>query len=195
MRDFIVGVLALNEFLNLGALADSAAQIVELSTTDFTASYYFYLSNVGGMEREGLFNTNTVGNSAYGKGLGDAAAVLSDNGAFKHLNSLSVTLFDLVVNTNSVTDVELGHRFLQLLVSKSLNKIHGFLAPLYKIRSVRAEHLAEDRSGYLNNTRIITEIKKKIKGYGQVYELVTNFFFLFYSKAIVKLFVIKYNII
>jgi len=151
LRDFNVLGLALNEFLNLGALADSAAEVVELSSSDLTVTDNVDLLNVGRVNGEGLLNAYTVRNSAYGKGFGDAAAVLSDNGTFKHLNSLSVTLFDLVVNTYGVTDAELGYRFLQLLVSKSLNKIHGFLAPLFKIRSVRAEHLAEDRSGYLHN--------------------------------------------
>ena len=114
MYGFLFSFLQL--FLDLGALADSVAQIVELCTANLTAADDFNLFNVRGMYREGLLHAYTVGYASYGKGLGDSAAVLGNDGAFEKLNSLSVALFDSVVNLDGVTDVEYGGIFLELLV-------------------------------------------------------------------------------
>ena len=111
-------------FLNLGSLTNSASEVVELSTSNLTLTDNVNSHNVGRMNGESLFNAATVSNSSYGEGSGNAALVLSDNGALVHLNSFSCTLYDLVVNANGVTNVELGYLFLELLICKSLNKIH-----------------------------------------------------------------------
>ena len=119
-------------FLNLRSLTNSSAEVVELSAANLTLTDNVNSHNVGRMNGESLFNAASVSDSSYGKGSGDAALVLSDNGALVHLNSFSCTLDDLVVNTNSVTDVELGYLFFELLICKSLNKIH--FKALLKIR-------------------------------------------------------------
>ena len=119
-------------FLNLGSLTNSTAEVVQLSAanltlTDNVNSYY-----VGRVKGESLLNATAVSDSSYGKGGGNATLVLCDNSTLVHLNSFSRTLNDLVVNANGVTDVELGYLCLELLICKSLNKIH--YKALLKIR-------------------------------------------------------------
>ena len=82
-------------FLDLGALAHAAAQIVQLCTSDLTDADDFHLLHVRRMDRERLFNADAVGNSAYREGFGDSAAVLTDYGTLEQLDSLAVALFDL----------------------------------------------------------------------------------------------------
>ena len=95
-------------FLNFCTLTDSVSEIVELSTSDLTASYNVDFCNVGRVEREGLFYAAAVCNSAYRKGLRDTAAVLADNRALKKLDSFTSTLFDEVVYSYGITDIERG---------------------------------------------------------------------------------------
>ena len=115
-------------FLNLGSLTNSAAEVVELSTTNLTLTDNVNSYYVGRVKGERLFNAASVSKSSYGEGRRNATLVLCDNSTLVHLNSFSCTLYDLVVNTNGVTDVELGYLCLELLICKSLNKIHfGFL--------------------------------------------------------------------
>ena len=94
--------------------------------------------NVGGMDGEGLLYTNTVGNTSYGKGLGNSAAVLSDNGTLEHLDSFAVAFFDFVVNTDCVSDVDDRGLCLKLLICKSLKQIH--FSVLLKNPGIHAEH-------------------------------------------------------
>ena len=121
---FIAEESGLNLLLNLSRLSNSVTKIVELSATNLRLAEYYNLVNVGRMKGEGLLNAYAVGNSSYGEGLRDSAAVLSDNGTLEELNSLAASLFDSVVNTNGITDVYRGNILLKLLVCKSLNHIH-----------------------------------------------------------------------
>ena len=68
------------------------------------------------MKGEGLLYAYTVGNTSYGKGLGDAAATLSDYGTLEHLNSFLLTLDDLNVNLYAIADTELRNVGLNLLI-------------------------------------------------------------------------------
>ena len=111
-------------FLNLRSLTNSSAEVVELSAANLTLTDNVDCYYVGRVNGESLLNAASVSNSSYGKGGGNATLVLCDNSTLVHLNSFSCTLYDLVVNTNCVTDVELGYLCFELLVCKSLNKIH-----------------------------------------------------------------------
>ena len=48
-----------------------------------------------------------------------------DDGAFKHLDSLSVALFDEIVDTHGVADLKGGDGFLELIAYKSLEFRHN----------------------------------------------------------------------
>ena len=73
------------------------------------------------MQGEGLFHTAAIRDAANRKGLGNAAAVTGDDSTLINLNSLSVALFDLVLDANRVADAEGRHLSLELLVCKSLD--------------------------------------------------------------------------
>ena len=99
---------SLDLFLNLRSLTNSVSQVVELCSSNLTGTNDVDLYYVRRVDREGLFNAATVGYASYGEGLGNAAAVLSDNGALEHLNSLSFTLADVDAYLYGIADVELS---------------------------------------------------------------------------------------
>ena len=105
-------------FFYLCALAHSVTQVVQFCSANLTLAGNFYLHNVGGMQREGLLGAYAERNASYGEGLGDTTVLLSDNGAFKKLNSLSGALNDTLMNLNGVTYVELRNLRLELLLCK-----------------------------------------------------------------------------
>lgn len=124
----------LDKFLNLGALTNSVAEIVKLCTANFTASDNFNLLYVGRMKGESLFYAATVSYAANLECFGDAAAVTCDNGTFKHLCTNSLSFFDSVVNSYSVSDVEFGDLFFKLLINKSVDlSVHFDQFPFLEI--------------------------------------------------------------
>ena len=77
----------------------------------FCTSYFTLSDNLDvvyerGMYRPGLLNADAVGVLTYGEGLSCAAVLSLDHGSFKYLDSLAVTLFDLVVDLNGIANVE-----------------------------------------------------------------------------------------
>ena len=96
------GVGKLFLFLNLSCLTNSTSEVVELSATNLTYAIYFNLLNVRRMDRESLLNAYAVGNSSNREGLGDSAAVLSDNGTVEHLCSGLLSLSDADVNLYAI---------------------------------------------------------------------------------------------
>ena len=76
---------------DFGSLADSAAQIVQLCTSDLTDADDFHLLHVRRMDRERLFNADAVGNSAYREGFRDSAAVLTDYGTLEQLSLIHIS--------------------------------------------------------------------------------------------------------
>ncbi len=130
MQVLFSGCKALDLLFDLGCLTNSATEIVELCASNLTVTDGLNLNHVGGVDRESLFHATTVRNTSYGECLGDAAAVLCNDGAFEKLNSFAVAFLDSVVNTNCVTDVDGRNCLLELLICKNLNEIH-FRALLY----------------------------------------------------------------
>ncbi len=125
--------------LNLSSLTNSVAEIVKLSAANLTLTDHINLNYVGRVDGESFFNAATVCDTANGKGLGDSTAVTGDNSTFVHLDSLSGSLFDAVVNTNGVTYIKCGNGFLKLLICKSLDLSHGLLLNSENIRASIAE--------------------------------------------------------
>ena len=123
--------VSLDLLFNLGSLAHSVTQIVELCTSDHTGTNDVDLNDVGRMDGEGLLNTNRVRNASYSEGLGDSAAVLSDDNALEKLDSLTCSLFNAVVNTNGITNINNGKFRLKMLLGNSCNEIH-YLIPPYR---------------------------------------------------------------
>ena len=110
--------------LDLGSLTDAVTQVVQLGAAHLTNTDDLDAGHVGGVQGEGLLHAATVGNTADGEGLGDAAAVLGDDSALKDLNSFSVSFLDPVLDTHRVTNAEGRNLSLELLICKSLDQIH-----------------------------------------------------------------------
>ena len=134
---------------NLCCLTNSVTQIVELRAANLRLTEYYNLVNVGRVDREGLLHTYAVGNTSYGEGLGNAAAMSGNNGTLEKLDSFLLALSDTDVNLYTVTDLELRNLSLQLLTYKSLDLFH-FMA-LLKLRTFVQER-AEDCSVFLYYT-------------------------------------------
>lgn len=154
-------------FFDLGRLTNSVAEIVEFSTSDVTGTGDINCNDVGRMDREGLLNTNSVRHTSYSEGLGNAAAMFSDDGAFEHLNSLAGSLFDTVVNTHVVTYVDSRKLLLELLVCNSCNVIHYKPLLLYfkDNEDIHAERAADCPRAPKSHSDIISHTNEKIKGF------------------------------
>lgn len=134
--------LLFDEFLNLGALTNSVAEVVQLRTANLTVTDNFNLSYVRGVEREGLFYAYTISYATNGESGTNAAVVSCDYGAFKKLDSFAGTFLDLVVNADGVTYVELMGAFAELLICKNFELVHDVVSPISQISEfpdVRAE--------------------------------------------------------
>ena len=136
-------------FLDLGALAHAAAQIVQLGTPHSTVADHLDLVDGGRVHGEDLLHTDTVGDAAHGDGLGDAAVLLGDDGALEDLDTLAVAFLDLDVHPHGVAHLYDGGLSLQVLLSKSLHEIHNDSSCLYRrsCRHVCGVRLVPDTGG------------------------------------------------
>lgn len=107
--------------LDLGALADSVTEIIELCTADLTASDNLDLLNVRRMDRERLLDAAAVCYAAHLERLGNTASAATDNRTLKYLRTNSLSLFDPVIDSHGVTDVELGDLCFHLLIDKHVD--------------------------------------------------------------------------
>ena len=82
------------------------------------------------MQREGLLDAYAERHTSNSEGLGDATVLLSDNGTFEKLNSLSGALNDTLMNLNGVTYVELRNLRLELLLCKCFQYGHDAHPPI-----------------------------------------------------------------
>ena len=73
------------------------------------------------MDRKYLLHTDAIRDTADGKALLDAAVLLGDDGTLEHLDTLTVALLDLQVDTDSVADGHDGGFSLLVLLGKSLH--------------------------------------------------------------------------
>ena len=127
---YLFRIDGLNLLLDLGSLAQTVAQVVELSSADLTVTDSLDLDDVRRMDGENLFAADAVGDTTNGEGFLNTAVLLGDNGALENLNSFTGTFLDFDMNANGVTDVNFGQFFLHVLAGKSLNEIHNiFLLP------------------------------------------------------------------
>lgn len=120
-------VFFLQSFLDLRRFADSAAEVIELRSSDFTFTNNFDFCHTRAVHREHSFHTDTVGKTTHREGFVDAAVFLRDDRAFKDLDTFSRTFFDFDVNLNGVTDVEFERVFTDVLFRKCLEDVHFFL--------------------------------------------------------------------
>ena len=70
----------LHSFLDLGSLAHTVAEVVELGSADLALADGLDLHDAGGMQQEHLLAADAVGDTADGEGLLQAAMLLGDDG-------------------------------------------------------------------------------------------------------------------
>ena len=76
------------------------------------------------MHREGTLNADREADLADGERLANAMAMTTDHITLEHLDTLTVTLGDAVVNLDVVANVEFGKIGLDLLLLDSADDIH-----------------------------------------------------------------------
>ena len=79
-----------NIALDLSSLAGTTTQIEQLGAADLALADNGDLLNEGAVDGEDTLNADTVGNAANGKGLCNAAVLLSNDGALESLESAPV---------------------------------------------------------------------------------------------------------
>ena len=80
-----------HKFLDLGCLADSVSEIIQLCTSDLTASDDFDLGHERAVKRPGLLNAHTVAGLPYSKGLPVASALSLKYGTLEDLDPFPVS--------------------------------------------------------------------------------------------------------
>ena len=76
--------------LDLGSFAGAAAQVVQFCTADLALAHHSHLLNKGAVDGEDTLDAHAVSNAANGKGLGDAAVLLGNDGALEGLDTLKI---------------------------------------------------------------------------------------------------------
>lgn len=101
-------------FLDTGSLTNALAQVEDACTTHFTAAVYFNFFNVGAVQREYAFNTNTVRNLANSKGFCNTGIAALEYVTLEELDTLLVAFLDFVVHGYAVSGFEIGKILLEV---------------------------------------------------------------------------------
>ena len=104
------------------------------------------------MQGEDLLAADTVGNTANGDGLADAAMLTGNDSTLENLDTRTGAFLDTNVHTNGIANLNFGQLFLHVLAIQSLNKIHFFV--LLKILGVHTS-AAHGRGRTLISDRVI----------------------------------------
>lgn len=88
---------------NSGVLTDLVSKVVKLSSSDLTAASDFKLGNVGRVNRECSFDTDSARNLAKGNRLGDATVLNGDAKTFEQLKSFFVAFTDAYMYLNGIS--------------------------------------------------------------------------------------------
>ena len=81
------------------------------------------------MNGEDLLAAYTVGDTADGDGLVDAAMLLGNDGAFESLSTLTVAFLDANHDAHGIADVHFGQFFLHVLLAENFDQIHIMILP------------------------------------------------------------------
>jgi hypothetical protein len=95
-------------FFQANCLADATPQEVQLGSADDSAALHFNLLDAWAMDGELSFDTFSSNDSAYGEHLPAAGPTTTDDNSGEDLDAFLVSLQDLQMDIDSVTDIELG---------------------------------------------------------------------------------------
>ena len=113
-----------NIALDLGSLARTTTQVEQLCAADLALADNGNFLNKGAVDGEDTLNADTVGNAANGKGLCNAAVLLSNDGTLESLDTLTLAFLDANVNANGIANVELGLLSLDAAFRNNLQCVH-----------------------------------------------------------------------
>ena len=94
------------DFLDLGSLALTLTQVVELCSAHLTVPDHINMVDAGRVDRESTLDADAVGNAANGKRLADTAVPLRNHGAFERLKTFAVAFNNLDPDAYGITDTE-----------------------------------------------------------------------------------------
>ena len=126
MRALLVAKSRLAEglFLDFRSLANLLAQVVQLCATNVATTNDFNLVNLRRMNREGALYADREADLADGERFAAGVTMTADDVALEHLNALTVTFDDAVMDLDVVANVELRNVLLELLLLDCANDIH-----------------------------------------------------------------------
>jgi len=78
---------------------------------------------------EDLLAAYTVGNTAHGDGLVDAAMLLGNDGALESLGALAAAFLNADGDTHGIAYVEGGKLGLHILFAENFDQIHNLILP------------------------------------------------------------------
>ena len=119
----------LQTLLDLCTLTDTVTKVIELCSANLAATNSLNRDDGRRVYREDLLTAYTVGDTANGDGLVDAAMLLGNDGAFESLVALTAAFFYADGDTNGIADVELGQFGLHVLLTENFDKIHIMILP------------------------------------------------------------------
>src|SRR5699024_7811938 len=120
--------------------------VVELRTTDITASEHLDLVDVGRVHREGALHTDAEAELTDGEGLADSVALAADDDSLEHLDTRARALDHLDVNVEGVAGAEFANVGLQPGCINNIELLHGGFSCGLCIRSrtrISARMIAE----------------------------------------------------
>ena len=129
-RCHLLSLFVLQALFDLCLLAHAVTQVVQLCSANLTLADSGNRDDGGRVHREDLLTADTVGDTADGDGLVDAAMLLSNDGAFESLVTLTAAFLNTNENTDGIAHVHLGQFFLHVLLAENFNKIHDMI-PFY----------------------------------------------------------------
>ena len=121
----------LDLFLDLGSLAETVTQVVQLRAANLALADGLDVGDPGRMQGEDLLTANTIADAANSDGLADAAMLAGNDSTLEHLDTLTGAVRDLYVHTNGVAHPNLGQLFLHVLAGQSLYQIHNNVLLIY----------------------------------------------------------------
>ena len=116
-------------FLDLGSLAHSAAQIIQLTAAYTTLTNQLNAGNLRAVDGENSLDAAAVRKTANGEGFGDTTVLLGDYSTLEGLQTLTVTLLNTNLNTYGITDVNNRNILLQSALGHQFQCVHGFYPP------------------------------------------------------------------
>ena len=119
----------LQALLDLCLLTDAVTQVVKLCSANLTLADGGNGDDGRRMYGKYLLTADTVGDTANGYCLIDAAMLLGNDGTLESLGTLTVAFLNENEDTHCITDVHLRKLGLHILLAENFDQIHNLILP------------------------------------------------------------------